>query len=104
MTVTTTKTCTGCGRTLTLGHFYAHPRGLYGRESRCKPCKRREVYANRDLKAEVYAARRREYEKRPERVAAKEAYRQTPAGRASVLAAQRRYNRWKRVILRDGSR
>lgn len=92
------KTCTRCGETKALSGFYRHPRGAQGRDSVCKPCKRKAVNENRELKADFYRERQRMYDNTPKRVAARITYRASPRGQAAVRAAHRRYNRWRRVI------
>ena len=64
------KTCTKCGRELTLDNFYKSPNGKYGVYSVCKKCmsKIHKKYYSKDLEKRrtmnrIYDERRREREK-----------------------------------------
>lgn len=92
MTAHTTKPCRTCKRILSLGQFYRHPSTADGRLSDCKACKRAYEAEQRILKAERIREYRQEYERRPERIQAKQAWRaawiKTPRGRESRRITQ----------------
>jgi len=69
--------------------FYLSSKGVI--TTKCKPCTCRDVRANRLVRIDQY----REYEKGramiPHRVAMREAYQQTPAGKDAVARARRKF-------------
>jgi hypothetical protein len=94
------KACTDCLAEKDIGRFYKYPKGALGVMSVCKTCHKRNVYANRELKAEYYRQQDREIARRPEKVAARRAYSQTPAGKAAHVRANRVYRRFKALEAR----
>lgn len=44
------KICLGCGETKPLGAYYTNRGGLAGRQSRCKPCFRKQLTARSDYR------------------------------------------------------
>ena len=85
------KTCRQCERGVRRADFYRHPTYADGLMAICKSCHRAIVKENRLRNYGHY----REYEKGranlPHRVAAREAYSQTPGGRAAGNRAKRAY-------------
>jgi hypothetical protein len=79
-----TKTCKKCGVEKALDAFYAN-------DNSCKECRKAAVKANRTANIERYRAFDRARASLPHRVAAREAYQETGAYRASHAAANRRY-------------
>ena len=59
------KECRCCHVVKSLRQFYANKRNVDGRENSCKDCKREAVRENAELKREVLAARRRQYQQSP---------------------------------------
>lgn len=95
------KPCRECGVWKPLAGFYRHPSTRDGRENICKVCKRVYEAERRVLKAPEIRAYRAEYERRPERIAARNArfraYIKTPRGRESRRLTQRAYRAFKRA-------
>ena len=44
------KACMGCGEVKPLASYYVNKAGLAGRQSRCKPCFRRQLVATEDYR------------------------------------------------------
>lgn len=80
------RTCRTCQSVKPLMEFYRQTNGSLHRN--CKECWKAYVKANRLVRAEQY----REYERRranlPHRIAAREAYAQTPEGKAAATRAK----------------
>lgn len=97
MTIFRRKQCISCGETKVVSkvNFYRHQKMADGFLNKCKVCVKRDVYENRELKAEYYRAYDRERNRRPERVAAIRAYLKSPAGKVSLARANRVYRRFK---------
>lgn len=83
------RTCRTCQLVKPLMDFYRQTNGSLHRN--CKECWKVYVKANRLVRAEQY----REYERGraglPHRVAAREAYAQTPEGKAAAIRAKRAF-------------
>jgi len=73
-------------------NFYRDARSADGFLHICIPCKRNDIEENRALKRDYYRAQDRIRNARPDRVAARQTYAHTQAGRA---ARQRAHRRWK---------
>lgn len=93
------KTCRTCGTEKALASFYRNAAMTDGYLNECKVCRRAAVRENRELKAEYYAAYEAQRSKRPDRVAARAAYRRTAAGKA----ARERANKFYRMLSRDAT-
>lgn len=78
--------------------FYRHPHYADGHEGICKRCKCSNVRENEELKFEPYRARKRAWAARPENIAKRRAYAQTPRGREVHRAANRRWRRMQRLM------
>lgn len=91
MTAHRRKTCRVCATEKHIGEFYRHPNMADGYLNECKSCKRKYVNENRELKFEHYSAYDRARCMRPDRVAHRKAYFQTPQGKASIARANRAY-------------
>jgi hypothetical protein len=87
------KKCTGCGETKLLSEYYKNKRGKYGRDSRCKECRKAEKKAYNQSEAgkaynqsEARKAKRRaaqkKYSQTEARKAYMKAYNQSEAGKA----------------------
>lgn len=77
------KTCTGCRRELTLDGFSPSRKGLYGRDSRCKECRRLRYSSDPEARSRNNEASRR-YRAR---------------NRGAILARLREKHRERRVSL-----
>jgi hypothetical protein len=96
------KTCTHCNVEKGLQWFYPHKSGKYSRSSKCKVCTRKIVYANRELKADLYRERARaRYANNPELKAKRAAYYRdyikTERGRTSRRITQRVYRAFRKA-------
>lgn len=85
------RECKTCGETKPLMEFYQQTTGVLFRD--CKPCVRARVRANRLVKVEQYAQYERGRASLPHRVAAREAYAQTPEGAEAHKRAQLKHNK-----------
>ena len=85
------KICNKCGGVFDLSCFYVHPAGLHGRGPACKECTKAGVRANRAAKIEQYRAYDASRSMRQDRVAAREAYIRTDAGKAAKKRASDAY-------------
>lgn len=83
MTRFSSKTCRRCAKNKTLTEFYKHSSMNDGHLNFCKECVTRRVRNNRAANRAQYNARDAIRNKKLHRVAARKAYRQTPAGRAA---------------------
>ena len=85
------KTCFKCHVTKPITEFYVHPAMGDQRLNKCKECTRKDVQANYRANIERY----KEYERRranlPHRVAARNAYARSEAGRIAGNRAKRHY-------------
>lgn len=77
--------------------FYEHPSYATGHMKVCKLCHRENVRVNEELKFELVRERKRLWSLRPENVAKRKAYQQSPRGRIAHRAACSRYIRFKRL-------
>ena len=68
---------------------------FYAGDKTCKVCRCSIVRANRAAKSEHYKAFDAARANRPDRVAAREAYRKTDAGKAAVARAHKKYHESK---------
>jgi ribosome-binding protein aMBF1 (putative translation factor) len=92
------QVCKQCSRELALAKgFYRHASYATGHMKTCKKCHRANVKANEELKFERIRERKRLWASRPENVAKRRAYRETPRGREVHRATCNRYNRFKRM-------
>jgi hypothetical protein len=91
------KRCKSCGelKVLSKCNFYRCKTNADGFMGDCKECVKRNVYENRDLKADYYLAYDRERNRRPERRALVAAWDRTPAGREWRRLATHRQRRFK---------
>lgn len=83
------RQCRTCGEEKPLMDFYLNTKGTIDRD--CKPCRCAKVRANRLLRADQYQAYERGRATLPHRVEAREAYAQTPHGKAVTGRAKRRF-------------
>jgi len=90
---TSLKTCFKCGSTLPLHGFYKHPRMTDGHLGKCKACTKRDVRINRAANADYYREFERARAMLPHRVAARNAYQKTDAGRAALRRATVKYRK-----------
>lgn len=86
-----TKTCFKCQQVKPLDAFYAHPKMADGRLGKCKECTRADVKANREARKDYYHKYDRKRANIPKRVAAREAYQQTDAGRDSLARSRAKW-------------
>ena len=78
------KRCFRCLKVKPMNEFYRHRFMADGHLGKCKPCTRSDVRANRALRAEQYKQFERNRANRPDRVAARLAYRATERGKSAV--------------------
>jgi hypothetical protein len=98
-----TQVCKQCIRELALAKgFYKDASYATGYMTVCKKCHCANVRANEELKFELVRERKRLWALRPENIAKRKAYKQTPRGRALHRATCNRYNRFKRLEARAG--
>lgn len=71
--------------------FYRHPNAADGSMVVCKACHRANVKANREANADYYREFDRARANLPHRIEAREAYAQTPEGKAVASRAKRRF-------------
>ena len=92
-----TKACRTCGETKYIRDFYRHSASADGHYSQCKSCHCAENAENKRLKAEYYAAWRRQHLAKPEvkqRYAEQmRQYRRSPRGKALMEEAKRFWQR-----------
>ena len=85
------KPCIKCGVEKPLSEFYAHPQMKGGRLNKCKECTKKGVRDNRARRAKQY----QEYEKNramlPHRVALRERYQSTTAGKQALRRAKTKF-------------
>lgn len=86
------KTCNKCGEIKDLAAFYKHPQMADGYLGKCKECAKADVRANRENRVEKYRAYDRDRASRPDRVEARNAYRNTASGKAAIARAHRASN------------
>jgi hypothetical protein len=84
------KTCFKCRERKLRSDFYRHPQMADGHLNACKQCLCAEAAKRRIDFADLARERDRKRAGRPERVAAREAYRKTQIGKLNKLEAQRR--------------
>lgn len=92
MEILETKRCMKCGQLLPLDGFYRHPAMGDGRLNKCKTCTKRDVKENRAKREDYYREKDRIRASTPKSVAARNAYRQTEAGKAAVRKAKKKYD------------
>jgi hypothetical protein len=88
---TSIKTCFKCGETKSISDFYRHKMMGDGHLNKCIECAKRDVREGRRVRIDKYRAYDAARAMRPDRVAARERYQQTEAGKAAVDRARRRY-------------
>lgn len=85
------KQCFKCGETKPLSAFYRHPKMPDGHVNKCKECNKKDVRKNRQDNIEYY----RDYDRRramnPDRVEARNLYRNTDEGREVVARLRSEY-------------
>lgn len=81
-----TKTCFKCHHVKDLADFYRHPQMADGHLNKCKECAKADARAN--SKTAAARARDRNRANDPARVAARQAYAKTEAGKAAVAKAK----------------
>lgn len=86
-----TKACMKCGETKPLAAFYSHPMMADGTVNKCKECNKKDVRENREKKIDYYQEYDRSRSMRPDRISARSKYQATPNGRASTVAAKKRW-------------
>lgn len=79
-----TKICRECGRTLSFGSFYVHPRMADGHLNKCKDCVRSRVGKHRQDNIDRILAYDRQRGDLPHRVLARKAYAQSSIGKERV--------------------
>ena len=85
------KHCRQCDQDIRRADFYRHPKGVDGLMAICKSCHRANVRTNRAANVDYYRGFDRVRASLPHRVAAREAYAQTPEGREKATRAKRAY-------------
>ena len=83
------RQCRTCGKSKPLMDFYSQTNGSLQRD--CKECWKAYVRANRLARVDQYAAYERGRANLPHRIEAREAYAQTPEGKAAQSRARRRF-------------
>lgn len=78
------KHCRQCDQEVRLADYYRHPFTADGYLPVCKACHRANVKSNREAKADYYREFDRQRANLPHRVEAREAYAQTPEGKAAL--------------------
>ncbi len=89
MTAFRRKRCICCGveKVVSKRNFYRHKQMGDGYLNKCIDCTKRDVSANRELKIAYYKAYDAQRANRPDRVAARQRYRKTTAGKAAIRRA-----------------
>ena len=85
------KSCTGCGLVKVLADYYKHPGTQDGHATKCKECAKKIVRDARIKNKEHYILFDKARAMRPDRVAARAAYRETDLGKAAALRARKAY-------------
>lgn len=85
------KWCRQCEKDVRTADYYRHPYTADGLMAVCKACHRSNVRANRTANADYYREFDRARANLPHRVEARQAYAQTPQGRANGNRAKRSY-------------
>lgn len=79
------KVCKECQQLKSIRQFYRNKQNADGHMGKCKQCHKNAVYANRELKRDIYEARRREWlavpENREKHYASIRAWRKTERGK-----------------------
>lgn len=88
---TSIKTCFKCGETKILAAFYKHKQMADGHLNNCKECFKSAVRENRRKRVDYYRECDRKRAMRPDRVAARDEYRKTEAGKAAAIESKRRF-------------
>lgn len=83
------RECRTCGESKPLMDFYSQTNGSLDRD--CKPCRCAKVRASRLVNVDRYREFDRQRANLPHRIAAREAYAQTPEGREKATRAKRAY-------------
>lgn len=83
------KWCRQCEKDVRRADYYRHPKTADGVMAVCKACHRANVKANRESNADYYREFERARANLPHRVAARQAYSQTPEGKAAASRASR---------------
>lgn len=85
--------CRLCGIEKSWDDFYKHPKSKTGYDSKCKECTKSMMKAARVRNIEHYKEFDRQRAMRPDRVAARKAYRATEKGKEAVQRAHRNYEK-----------
>lgn len=93
MEATQSKTCRCCGVEKPLERFYAHPQARDGHINQCKPCVKARVAEYRIRKTDQCRAYDRARARLPHRIAARQGYMKTEAGKRAATRANRVYRR-----------
>lgn len=87
------KWCRQCEQEVRTADYYRHLYAADGLMAVCKACHRTNVRANRTAKADYYRAFDRARANLPHRVEAREAYAQTPEGKAALRRGTKAWER-----------
>lgn len=85
------RICKKCGEEKPLDDFYKQSYGKGGRDSACKECRKARVRENRREKIEQYQEYERQRAMLPHRVAMRNRYLATPAGKAAIYRGTQKY-------------
>lgn len=85
------KTCFKCLKTKPLSQFYKHPKMADGHFGKCKECTKKDVRENRAARIAYYIEYDRLRAMNPARVAARQAYQKTKAGKRSIKKSKRKW-------------
>ena len=88
MIATDLRVCSKCRAVKPLSDYYRHSAASGGHMRHCKECHKAGVRANRAKNADYYRAYDRGRANRPDRVAARADYAETPRGRKAVQKAK----------------
>lgn len=86
------KQCITCFRVLPITEYYKHKQMADGHLNKCKECQKANSKAARTQNIERYREYDRDRANKPERVAARREYKQTPEGRAAHARAMKAYH------------
>lgn len=84
------KTCFKCGTEKPLSEFYKHSKMADGHLNKCKSCTKSDVTAHRAANLDRIQEYDRQRGMLPHRVAARQEYQQTEAGKSAVLRSHQR--------------
>lgn len=87
------KPCIKCGVEKPLSEFYAHPQMKGGRLNKCKECTKKAVRENRKARIKQYQAYEGRRAMLPHRVAARQRYESTLAGKQALSRAKDKFRK-----------